>query len=114
MGHRGERHAAKHKLSFIAEKRRFGNSKRFGMTIKFVFLFSRQGKLRLAKWFNSYPEKDNKLLTLEIIHHFVELLDLYFGSVCELDIIYNYEKAFFSLDRIRTFGKCPKHPFAGL
>ena len=27
------------------------------MTIKFVFLFSRQGKLRLAKWFNSYPEK---------------------------------------------------------
>ena len=28
-----------------------------GMTIKFVFLFSRQGKLRLAKWFNSYPEK---------------------------------------------------------
>ena len=28
-----------------------------GMTIKFVFLFSRQGKLRLAKWFNSYHEK---------------------------------------------------------
>ena len=27
------------------------------MTIKFVFLFSRQGKLRLAKWFNSYHEK---------------------------------------------------------
>ena len=25
-------------------------------------------------------------------NHFVQLLDLYFGSVCELDIIYNYEK----------------------
>ena len=32
------------------------------------------------------------MLTLEIIHNFVELLDQYFGSVCELDIIYNYEK----------------------
>ena len=34
------------------------------MTIKFVFLFSRQGKLRLAKWFNSYPEKvfNNKII----------------------------------------------------
>ena len=37
-------------------------------------------------------EGDNELLTLEIIHHYVELLDQYFGSVCELDIIYNYEK----------------------
>ena len=35
---------------------------------------------------------DNELLTLEIIHNYVELLDQYFGSVCELDIIYNYEK----------------------
>ena len=37
-------------------------------------------------------EGDNELLTLEIIHNYVELLDQYFGSVCELDIIYNYEK----------------------
>jgi len=27
---------------------------------------------------------DNELLTLEIIHRFVEVLDQYFGSVCEL------------------------------
>jgi hypothetical protein len=27
---------------------------------------------------------DNELLTLEIIHRYVELLDKYFGSVCEL------------------------------
>merc|ERR1712083_443088 len=37
------------------------------MTIKFVFLFSRQGKLRLAKWVNSYPEKDKKKLTRDVI-----------------------------------------------
>ena len=41
----------------------------------------------------SPEEGDNELLTLEIIHNYVELLDQYFGSVCELDIIYNYEKA---------------------
>lgn len=30
---------------------------------------------------------DNELLTLEIIHHFVEALDAFFGNVCELDLI---------------------------
>ncbi|MES1920587.1 hypothetical protein MHBO_002243 [Bonamia ostreae] len=33
--------------------------------------------------------EDNELSTLETIHFFVELLDNYFGNVCELDIIYN-------------------------
>ena len=27
-----------------------------------------------------------------MIHRYVELLDKYFGSVCELDIIFNFEK----------------------
>ena len=44
----------------------------------------------------SPEEGDNELLTLEIIHNYVELLDQYFGSVCELDIIYNYEKVILS------------------
>lgn len=35
---------------------------------------------------------DNELITLEIIHHFVELLDRYFGNVCELDLIFNFHK----------------------
>ena len=35
---------------------------------------------------------DNELLTLEIIHHFVEVLDRYFGNVCELDLIFNFHK----------------------
>ncbi len=35
---------------------------------------------------------DNELLTLETIHFFVELLDLYFSNVCELDIVFNFNK----------------------
>lgn len=111
-----------------------------------MLLFSRQGKLRLQKWYSAYPDKqkkkitreliatilsrkqkmsnflewkdykivykryaslyfccaieqdDNELLTLEVIHRYVELLDKYFGSVCELDIIFNFEKAYFMWD----------------
>ena len=37
---------------------------------------------------------DNELLMLEIIHHYVEVLDKYFGNVCELDIIFNFHKVF--------------------
>ncbi len=37
-------------------------------------------------------KEDNELLTLEVIHHYVELLDKYFGNVCELDIIFNFHK----------------------
>lgn len=119
----------------------------------FMLLFSRQGKLRLQKWFTAYPEKqkkkvireltaiviarkaktcafiewrdmklvykryaslffmtaieqdDNQLLTLEIIHRYVEVLDKYFGSVCELDIIFNFEKAYFMLDELILGGE---------
>ncbi len=35
---------------------------------------------------------DNELITLEQIHLFVEVLDSYFGNVCELDIIFNFHK----------------------
>ena len=35
---------------------------------------------------------DNELVTLEVIHHFVEVLDRYFGNVCELDLIFNFHK----------------------
>merc|ERR1711937_349167 len=99
--------------------------------IHFILLISRQGKVRLTKWYSSYPTKDkgkimrevsnmvlsrpqklcnflewrdkkivykryaslyfvacvdrtdNELLALETIHHFVEVLDRYFGNVCE-------------------------------
>jgi len=121
--------------------------------IQFVLLFSRQGKLRLQKYYTSQPESnkkklsrdiiskilsrkpkmssflewrdlkiiykryaslyfccavdqtDNELLTLEIIHRYVELLDKYFGSVCELDIIFNFEKAYYMLDELLIGGE---------
>ncbi|CAG8608978.1 12291_t:CDS:2 [Ambispora leptoticha] len=98
------------------------------MAIKYVLLVSRQGKVRLAKWFNTLSPKekqkiikevtqmvlsrrtkmcnfleykdekvvyrryaslffvtgissnDNELITLEIIHRYVEILDRYFGN----------------------------------
>ncbi|XP_078266174.1 AP-1 complex subunit sigma-3-like isoform X3 [Rhinoraja longicauda] len=158
----------------------------------FMLLFSRQGKLRLQKWYTvvvdkekkkisrelvqivlsrqakmcsfvewrdlkviykrfaslyfccAIDEQDNELLTLEIIHRYVELLDKYFGNshrvircgnrpfvptcphrqtrrlnlwaflrqrkkfdkqVCELDIIFNFEKAYFILDEFLIGGE---------
>jgi len=121
--------------------------------MQFMLLFSRQGKLRLQKWYVAHQDKlkkkitrelittilarkpkmcsflewkdckivykryaslyfccaveqdDNELLTLEIIHRYVELLDKYFGSVCELDIIFNFEKAYFILDELLVGGE---------
>jgi AP-1 complex subunit sigma 1/2 len=121
--------------------------------IQFLLLFSRQGKLRLQKWFTAFQEgnkkkmsrdlinviltrkpkmsaflewqdykivykryaslyfccaienTDNELIALEIIHRYVELLDKYFGSVCELDIIFNFEKAYFMLDEFIIGGE---------
>ncbi|XP_052658704.1 WD repeat and FYVE domain-containing protein 1 isoform X5 [Harpia harpyja] len=121
--------------------------------IHFILLFSRQGKLRLQKWYMTLPDKekkkivreivqiilsrnqktssfvdwkdlklvykryaslyfccaiedqDNELLTLEVVHRYVELLDRYFGNVCELDIIFNFEKAYFILDEFIIGGE---------
>jgi len=48
---------------------------------------------------------DNDLLGLEIIHHFVEILDRYFGNVCELDLIFNFHKAYYILDELIMCGE---------
>eukprot|EP00210_Caulerpa_lentillifera_P009140 g8714.t1 len=121
--------------------------------IQFFLLFSRQGKLRLSKWYSTYNQKerakiikeitpkilcrpaklcnfldwrdyklvyrryaslyfcccvdvtDNELYILEVIHHFVEVLDQYFGNVCELDLIFNFHKAYYILDETLIFGE---------
>ncbi|PKA48928.1 AP-1 complex subunit sigma-1 [Apostasia shenzhenica] len=131
------------------------------MQIHFVLLISRQGKVRLTKWYSPYSQKerskvirelsgviltrgpklcnfvewrgfkvvyrryaslyfcmcidadDNELEVLEIIHHFVEILDRYFGSVCELDLIFNFHKlmmylknqAYYILDELLIAGE---------
>lgn len=48
---------------------------------------------------------ENELLTLEIIHHYVEVLDRYFGNVCELDLIFNFHRAYFILDEVLLNGE---------
>ncbi|KAF4107646.1 AP-1 complex subunit sigma-2 [Onychostoma macrolepis] len=121
--------------------------------MQFMLLFSRQGKLRLQKWYVplsdtqkkkisreviqmvlarkpkmcsflewrdlkivykryaslyfccAVEDQENELITLEIIHRYVELLDKYFGSVCELDIIFNFEKAYYILDEFILGGE---------
>lgn len=121
--------------------------------IHFLFLMSRQGKVRLAKWYDTYSQKDrlkvakeitplilarplklcnfldwknlklvykryaslyfvcgvdvsdNELITLEIIHEYVEVLDRYFGNVCELDLIFNFHKAYYILDELLIAGE---------
>ena len=39
-------------------------------------------------------EVENELSMLEFIHLFVEVLDQYFGSVCELDLVFNFYKVY--------------------
>ncbi|KAJ1309201.1 hypothetical protein OPQ81_004870 [Rhizoctonia solani] len=121
--------------------------------INYVLLVSRQGKVRLAKWYSTMSPKvktkivkdvtqlvlarrtrmcnfleykdtkvvyrryaslffvcgissgDNELVTLEIIHRYVEVLDRYFGNVCELDLIFNFQKAYAILDELIIAGE---------
>ncbi|GAA95511.1 uncharacterized protein L969DRAFT_70942 [Mixia osmundae IAM 14324] len=123
------------------------------MPINYILLVSRQGKVRLAKWFTTISPKaktkivkdvtqlvlarrtrmanfiehkdtkvvyrryaslffvtgiganDNELATLEIIHRYVEVLDRYFGNVCELDLIFNFQKAYAILDELIIAGE---------
>ncbi|OIW28838.1 hypothetical protein CONLIGDRAFT_393388 [Coniochaeta ligniaria NRRL 30616] len=123
------------------------------MAINYLILLSRQGKVRLAKWFTTLSPKekakivkdvsqlvlarrtrmcnfleykdtkivyrryaslffiagcssdDNELITLEIIHRYVEQMDKYYGNVCELDIIFSFTKAYYILDELLLAGE---------
>ncbi|KAL0636864.1 AP-1 adaptor complex sigma subunit Aps1 [Maublancomyces gigas] len=123
------------------------------MAIRYILLLSRQGKVRLCKWFTTLSPKekakitkdistlvlarrtrmcnfleykdskvvyrryaslffiagidatDNELITLEIVHRYVEQMDKYYGNVCELDIIFNFQKAYFILDELLIAGE---------
>ncbi|EGF76585.1 hypothetical protein BATDEDRAFT_14862 [Batrachochytrium dendrobatidis JAM81] len=124
------------------------------MGIKFLLLVSRQGKIRLTKWFTSdwgIKEKtkivrdvsqmvlarkakmcnvlefkdfkvvyrryaslffvvgtdvnENELLTLEVIHRYVEILDKWFMNVCELDIIFNFQQAYTIIGKLIAYNR---------
>ncbi|KAL7521128.1 hypothetical protein ACHAWX_005824 [Stephanocyclus meneghinianus] len=49
--------------------------------------------------------QDNELSFLESIHLFVELLDSYFANVCELDIVFNFNKVYMILDEYMLAGE---------
>eukprot|EP01092_Planopodium_desertum_P016801 TRINITY_DN95271_c1_g2_i1.p1 TRINITY_DN95271_c1_g2~~TRINITY_DN95271_c1_g2_i1.p1 ORF type:complete len:156 (-),score=14.64 TRINITY_DN95271_c1_g2_i1:81-548(-) len=123
------------------------------MPFRFFLLLSRQGKVRLSKWYEVFASKDkarilrevtnlilarkprmcnfieykdlkivykryaslyfiacidkddNELIALETIHLYVVILDRYFGNVCELDLIYNFHKAYYALEELFMAGE---------
>jgi len=48
---------------------------------------------------------DNELAYLEAIHLFVEVLDSFFGNVCELDLLFNFHKVYCVLDEVFLAGE---------
>ena len=48
---------------------------------------------------------DNELSCLESLHFFVEVLDAYFNDVCELDLVFNFNKVYLILDEIYIGGE---------
>lgn len=48
---------------------------------------------------------ENELLLMETIHLFVELLDQYFSNVCELDIVFHFNKVYALLDEFILAGE---------
>eukprot|EP00892_Ulva_mutabilis_P002868 jgi/Ulvmu1/12582/UM092_0012.1 len=119
----------------------------------FFMLMNKQGKVRLAKWFSTYSQKertritkevaglviprdaqqcnfidwrnlkivykryaslyfvctidadDNELVSLDMIHHFVEVLDKHFSNVCELDLVFHFYKAYWLMDEVFLAGE---------
>ncbi|CAD8092611.1 unnamed protein product [Paramecium sonneborni] len=50
-------------------------------------------------------EEENEMAYLEFIHNLVETLDKYFENVCELDIMFNIEKAHYILEEMVMNGQ---------
>ncbi|GBG27577.1 AP-1 complex subunit sigma-1 [Hondaea fermentalgiana] len=123
------------------------------MGVEVMLLVSRQGKVRLTKFYKAYEKKEkarivreissmvlsrpnklcnflawrtgtivykryaslyfisvidnksNELLQLEQIHLYVEILDRYFGNVCELDVIFNFNRCYHILDELLLGGE---------
>ena len=50
-------------------------------------------------------QEDNELVYFESIHLFVELLDQFFGNVCELDLVFNFNKVYMILDEFFLAGE---------
>ena len=49
-------------------------------------------------------DEENELGILEFIHSLVETMDKYFDSVCELDIMFHIDKAYYIVDEMVANG----------
>ncbi|CCW60632.1 unnamed protein product [Phytomonas sp. EM1] len=49
--------------------------------------------------------EDNELSYLEFIHLLVEVLDMFFEDVCELDLVFNFHKVYMIIDEMVTGGE---------
>lgn len=49
--------------------------------------------------------EDNDMAYLEFIHLLVEVLDMFFKDVCELDLVFNFHKVYMILDEMVTGGE---------
>ena len=50
-------------------------------------------------------DRCNELLLMETIHLFVELMDHFFSNVCELDIVFHFNKVYALLDEFILAGE---------
>ncbi|GET92292.1 clathrin coat assembly protein AP17, putative [Leishmania tarentolae] len=50
-------------------------------------------------------QEDNDLIYVELIHLLVEVLDMFFKDVCELDLIFNFHKVFMIIDEMIVGGE---------
>lgn len=48
---------------------------------------------------------DNELSVYEFVHLIVQVMDIYFGSVCELDIVFNFSSVYQILDEMVLGGE---------
>ncbi|KAF8817904.1 putative AP-2 complex subunit sigma-1 [Cardiosporidium cionae] len=48
---------------------------------------------------------ENELSIYEMIHFFVEVLDRYFQNVCELDVVFHFDRVYHILDEILLCGE---------
>lgn len=48
---------------------------------------------------------DNELYFLEALQLFVEILDTFFGNVCELDIVFHFAEVYAALDEMFLAGE---------
>merc|ERR1711937_905253 len=103
---------------------------RGGAMIRFILLQNKQGKTRLSKYYVPLEDTekrkleqeihreyaglffslcvdihDNELAHLEAIHLLVEVLDHFFSGVCELDLVFGFNKVYMIIDEFFMAGE---------